>query len=461
MNRKDRRAGKSKDSHHQNNIQILFEDALQHHNAGRLVEAETLYKRILQLDLQHHPSLHQFGMIAYQAGRYDVAVQLISEAIKVRDDIPLYHFNLGKTFEALKKNEEAKICFKRALTLDAHDIKAANNLGMILFSEGRYEEARQLYDYALQLNPLYPEALTNLGLYNLLHGNLKEGFRLHESRTQIAAAPDYGFDKPPWDGHELKGKRILLHCEQGYGDNIQFIRYASAVKNKGGYVILPCFTPLVRLFETVEGIDEINQEGQDLPPYDYYASLLSLPYLLGTDVTTIPAYIPYIHVNPNLKENWQARLKDCKGMKIGVAWRGNPKHVNDHKRSIDPALFAKAFAGIDATIVILQKDCMADELRLFGNENIMNAGATIEDFADLAALMTNLDLVISVDTAICHLAGALGLKVWTLLAYVPDWRWMLERDDSPWYPSMRLFRQRISGEWQEVLAEIRQSLAPG
>lgn len=441
-------------------IASMFDDAFRRHKSGDLAGAEAGYKKILQLDPRHHPSLHYFGVIAHKVRQYDIAAQLMLESLRIYDRDPVYYLNLAKVMEAQGKRKEAEGLYNAALNADPACIDALNDLGWLAISRGQTAEAETCFNRALMIDPQHPRANTNLGMLKLLLGDFKAGFALNEWRWKVPGYDIFGLTAPIWDGGDLHGKTILLHGEQGLGDNIQFIRYAEMVKARGANVIMPCNPALVRLFRTVKGIDRIIEEGEAIPHYDCRAPFMSLPHVFSTTLEAIPAKIPYLSADPAMAAHWQERLSGLAGKKIGIVWRGNPGHTNDHNRSMPVEQMAKIFAGLQVALVVLQKDAAAAELDVLKRDHqVVNAGLDLKDFADSAALVKNLDLVVTVDTAVCHLAGALGAKTWTLLAYGPDWRWMLGRADTPWYPTMALFRQRGVDDWASVVRDAAMRLA--
>jgi hypothetical protein len=263
----------------------------------------------------------------------------------------------------------------------------------------------------------------------------------------------------------LRGRTILLYAEQGLGDMIQFVRYAPLVKEKGGTIIVAASLPVAKLFGTCPGVDQIVTENQQLPAFDVHAPMVSLPGLVGTTLATVPAAVPYLAAEPAKLEHWRERLRDTPGFKVGVTWQGNPRHKWDQHRSFSLALLER-LARIDGvTLVAIQKEPGTEQMALIrGRFTVLDVSADLVDFTDTAALMKCLDLVIPCDTAVAHLAGALGVRVWVALSAIVDWRWLLEREDSPWYPTMRLFRQQRLGEWRPVFRrmarELRRLVAP-
>jgi tetratricopeptide (TPR) repeat protein len=387
-------------------------------------------------DLRNAEGLYMRGMTAFQSGRYEEAAKLIGQAVLIKSDAPQPHYIQGLAFSKLGRLDEAAACFERALAINPNFAEADQHLAVILRKQGRLDEAAMARFVAC-----CERALTDRPAY-------------------AAKAKPGTFDAPLWDGKQLGGKTLLLHCEQGLGDSIQFIRYAALIKKNGGRVVLACPPPLVRLFSGVLGIDQIYPDGRDLPPCDCHAPVMSLPHLFKTTLDAIPGGFPYLHVDQAAHNVWRDRLASCPGLKVGVVWRGNPEHANDRNRSATAALFSQFFTHPEITAVSLQKDATDDELKTLGAIPgvFFDAGPLLKDFADTAACIAALDLVIAVDTSVCHLAGAFGKPVWTLVSFVHDWRWLTEREDTPWYPDMRLFRQPAMGDWQSVAGQVRAAL---
>jgi len=350
---------------------------------------------------------------------------------------------------------EALPMFQTALRLHPQEVETLNNLGAAHLSLGQIDEAIATYQLAIALKPQFAEAHFNLGVALLLSGDLDRGWREYAWRARSPLEPK---NKPRWDGSSLAGKTILLYPEQGMGDTIQFIRFASVLKDRGAHVLFGCPEPLIRLLQTCAGIDELLPDRAPLPPFDCYAPLLSLPGLLGVNLTTIPASVPYLSALPDLVNSWRAKLSHLKGFRVGIAWQGNPKHKGDRHRSMPLAQF-EALARIEGVqLISLQQGFGSEQIAQLNDRFAVYDPGVLVDFMDSAALMSNLDLIVTVDTAIAHLAGALGLPTWVALPRVPDWRWLLNRDDSPWYPTLRLFRQEQSGEWAPTLARIAANL---
>ena len=295
----------------------------------------------------------------------------------------------------------------------------------------------------------------------LLTGDFARGFLEYEWRWKKAdmAPARRNFPQPLWLGEgDIAGKTILLHSEQGFGDAIHFCRYAPLVAARGARVILEVRPPLVQLMGSLAGPAEIVESGDALPAFDIHCPLLSLPLAMGTRLDTVPAQVPYLSVAPDKAAEWGARLGAKTRPRIGLAWSGNVIHERDKERSIGLRNFLRLL-DIDATFVSLHKEVGADDAGVLAERSdILHFGDALADYTDTAALIAQLDLVVSVDTSVVHLAGALAKPVWILVTYVPDWRWMLEREDSPWYPTARLFRQTAAREWDSVLARVHAAL---
>ena len=291
----------------------------------------------------------------------------------------------------------------------------------------------------------------NRSLALLQVGNFEHGWREYEWRWKRKETHPRPFKQPQWDGAPLDGRSILLHMEQGFGDMLQFIRYVRLVKDKGASVVVAAPPPLVNIFGTC-GADKVVPENQDLPASDLHCPIMSLPSLFETTLTTIPANVPYLSADSSQVEQWRRRLDGLADFRVGIIWQGNPRHKLDRHRSFPLTLLEPLARINNVALVSLQKGAGAEQIPLLGERfRVLDVGADLADFTDTAAVMKCLDVVVCCDTAVAHLAGALGVRVWVALATVSDWRWLLGRDDSPWYPTMRLFRQERLGEWRPVI----------
>jgi tetratricopeptide (TPR) repeat protein len=438
----------------------LLASAAAHHQAGQFAEAEGLYRQILSREPQNSDALHLLGLLAYQAGHRDDALKLVQAAIQIRGDRADYFSHLGVILLSLGRINESIGALRRAKSLSPYDPALLTNLGMALAEGELYPEAIAAYSDAIRLNPNLPHARMNLGLAQLLTGDFAHGWDNFESRLALLPSPPSAkFSQPQWDGKPLNGRTILLQAEQGFGDTIQFIRYAPFVAARGGRVIVACQSAVHRLLAGFPAVEQFISEDES-PGFDVQSSLLSLPGLFGTDLSSIPNPSIYLKPAPELLEVWKRKLVAYSpGLKVGLAWAGSATNLNDRKRSIPLSQFQPMADLPRVMFYSLQKGpAAAQAASAPPGLNLIDLTGEISDFADTAALIANLDLVISVDTAVAHLAGAIGKQVWILLPTNPDWRWMLGRDDSPWYPTMRLFRQPETGNWPEVISRVNRSL---
>ena len=392
------------------------------------------------------------AVVLHKQGKIEDAIACYQEALSLKPDFPEALNNLGKALSAAGKMAEAIDCYRRAIELKPGYLNPLNSLGIALHDRGQFADAVTCYSEAVKFNVANPESHLNLGLALLLAGDFARGFSEYEWRllVQQKQYPQHNFQQPLWDGQDLQGKTILLCPEQGLGDAIQLIRYANLVKQKGGRVIVWCLPHLQRLFEQVAGIDQLIVNPEDAPDFQVRAQLMSLPHLLGTTLENIPANVPYLAPPPGLELN----LNQSANLKVGIVWSGNSKHSQNKVRSFPLNLLTKLLDTPGVDFYSLQKEMTADERTLFEQMPIIDLSPNLHDMADTAAAISALDLVISVDTSVAHLAGALGKPVWILLCFVPDWRWMLEREDSPWYPTARLFRQSAATDWEGVLERL-------
>jgi tetratricopeptide (TPR) repeat protein len=443
-----------------------------HFNLGNVLSAQLkfgeaieCFKRAVLLNPGYAEAFMNMGNALKSLFRYDEAKVSYQRAYTIRPTYAGAYQNLGNVLYLQESLDDAARCFRRAVEIKPDYAEAYLNLGNIHARQGKPQEALTLFAQALNVQPDYAEAHTNQGLVSLRLGNFAEGWPEYEWRWRL---PDLIRDAPAplWDGGDLDGKTILLYCEQGLGDSIQFVRYAALVKARGARVILSCPEPLMSLFETVAGIDQIIPDGARRPACDFWAPLLSLPLLFGTRIDTIPGGCPYLFVEPDRVAAWAERLRPYSGMKIGVVWAGNSRDTNamanavDRRRSIRLEQFGPLFdIAPDAHFFSLQKGAPAVQAKeLPQGFDVIDLMDTVNSFADTAALITNLDLVIGVDTSVIHVAGALGKPVWVLSRFDGCWRWMLDRDDSPWYPTLRLFRQPKAGDWASVIKDVSAAL---
>jgi tetratricopeptide (TPR) repeat protein len=336
---------------------------------------------------------------------------------------------------------------------------ALRNLAASLRALGNYEEALAAYRQAIAIAPHFAEAHRDEGLLLLLLGRFGEGWTKYEWRWRASTVGAHPIKGPRWNGELLAGRTILLQAEQGVGDTLQFLRYGPLVAQRCGNVILQLPPSMARLCgDAISAAARVVSFDEALPAFDYHAPLLSLPRIFATTLDTVPARIPYLRAPPRCAEGWQREFADIGGMRVGIAWAGNPDHENDHNRSIPFGHLLPLFAGCQARFYSLQVGERSADLRAAADLGVADLSERLTDFGETAGAIEALDLVITVDTAVAHLAGALGKPVWLLLPSVPDWRWLLVREDSPWYPDMRLFRQVRRGDWAEVVARVAHEL---
>jgi tetratricopeptide (TPR) repeat protein len=430
-------------------------------NLKRHEEALISYNRSIELKPDHAEAWSNRGVALNNLKRHEEALTSYNRAITLKPDYSEAWSNRGVTLNNLKRFEEALTSYERAIDLRPDSAEAWSNRGNALSNLRRHEEALISHDRSIELKPDYADAFWNKSLHLLRLGNFDQGWQLYEWRWQYEkfASPPRNFPKPLWLGDKpIAGKTLLLHSEQGLGDSIQFCRYAKLVQKLGARVVLEVERSLVELFTNLEGVDRVLEKGRTPPYFDYHCPLLSLPLAFKTTVTTVPDDIPDLHLDKAKREQW-GQLLSCSQDKpaIGIVWSGNPNHKNDHNRSVRLEDVCKVFSN-KFRWFSLQKDVLKEECPLLRAAGVRDHAKRLKDLSDTAGLISHLDLVISVDTSVAHLAGALGRPVWVLLPYVPDFRWMWDREDSPWYPSMRLFRQPAEGDWNTVIARVGQEL---
>ncbi|MGE0387129.1 MAG: FkbM family methyltransferase [Gammaproteobacteria bacterium] len=427
------------------------------HLGGDDAHARTELERAVALDPMLAEAWNTLGVVQQRQGELDAAARSLERALALRPDFADAHCNLASVLLARDRWEEAADRCRKALRAAPAHAAASYNLGNALRDAGRLDEALQAYDRALELDPANANARYNRGLTLLLAGRLAEGWRDYAFRFRKQDEPLPEPPQPHWDGAIRPRHTLAVHVEQGLGDAIQFLRYLPAARERVGRLVLVCPPELARLCAYgVAGIDEVSPCGAPVEA-DLHLPLLALGALFSPDLERIPRTTPYVTVDEALRERFAALLPAGPELRIGIAWAGNPAHRNDRNRSCRLEDFAPIAALPAVRLVSLQKGPAAAQIAQARLE-VMDAGALLGDLADTAALIANLDLVISVDSAVAHLAGALGKPAWVMIPPVPDWRWMLDREDSPWYPQMRLFRGREPGRWRPVLERMAQAL---
>jgi tetratricopeptide (TPR) repeat protein len=464
---------------------------------GQSEQAIPCYDAYLQLRPGDAQNWFELGLACFQAKRFDRAEQAYRRYLQAVPDSLEGHFNLGATLHDAHELEAAKqeyrhvlqldptqveayrglgnialherhysdavMHFSKALEIAPQDVELLSNLGVMLQKVGRLEEAERILREAVRVAPEHVNAHFNLGLVLLLQGNFHEGWTEYAWRHRIKGRTPVRFDQPEWDGSPLGGRTILLRAEQGFGDTFQFVRYAPLLKAMGARVVVECQPGLKRILLRTPGIDMISERpasGQPLVDFDRHAPLLELPRLFATDAQNIPTEFPYIRPEPWLVERWAARLAEDRQLRVGIVWAGRPTHEDDQNRSCSLAHFLRLASVPGITLYSLQKGSAVQALALpDAVGKVVDLDPEIDDFADTAAAITNLDLVICVDTSVAHLAGAMGKPVWVVLPFAPDWRWLAQGEHNPWYPSARLFRQEATGDWDALFDRLRDALA--
>lgn len=459
---------------------------------GNLEEARNSYARALVLKPDYGAAHTNLGIVLQQLGRFEEAAAAHERAIALMPDLAEAHNNLGVALRELGRLNEAVIAHEKALLLLPDFAEAYNNLGVARRDQGRPAEAEAYYDRALALSPDFAEALCNKGialrnrgqlkesracyqramilkpdsteplwnrcLLDLLEGNYTDGWRDYEIRHRRKESKLRKFSEPFWRGAPLHGARILLQAEQGLGDNLQFLRYVPMVQAAGGQVLLDIPPALRRLAAELPNLAALTTTGEPLGPFEWHCPLMSLPLAFGTQVDSIPARVPYLTAPEEAMRAANKLAWPDRGLRVGLVWSGNPKYSDDLIRSIPRHLIANLLEVPDVSFFSLQLGAAASQLEVSPTA-LIDLQPAITDMADTAALLQHLDLVITVDTSVAHLSGALGRPTWVLLPFVPDWRWLMDRNDSPWYPSVRLFRQPRFADWASVVEQVRNALA--
>jgi Tfp pilus assembly protein PilF len=482
-----------------------LEVALEHHRAGRLAQAEGAYREVLAADPENIDALHFLGVIAYQRGRHDQAEQLISRALLRNPSNAAACSNLGNALQAQGKHEQAVTCYRQALVLQPNYVDALVNLGTAFRAQGELDGAVTCYEKALQLKPDLPAAYNNLAialiglgrsaeaesnyvralglmpssaelrvgfsLVKLLLGDYESGLALFESRLDTDTLPRAAYGAlnerlaevrglPRWHGEPGAGRVLLVWTDQGFGDALMMMRFFPRLRDFGfSKVIVHCEEALVRVMQGAAGVDEVVSRERPSPAAraDCHLPLMSLPFAFRTRVDTIPNQVPYLTVPVELGRKWAARVAAVKSPRVGLAWAGKSDHPNDPIRSVRLEEFSRMFALPGLSFFSLQKGEAEHQIDETGLA-LTNKMRECSDLLETAAFADQMDLVISVDTAIAHLAGALGKPVWLLNRFETEWRWMLDRDDSPWYPTMKIFRQRRPSDWSEPIARVCSAL---
>jgi hypothetical protein len=436
-------------------------------NGGRLGEAEGLLTHILSAAPDTAAALHLKGIVLYRMNRHQAAAELVERAVQLAPDAAEFRRNLCPIYERVGRYEDALRIGRHALDMNQYDLQTLHNLALVHYRRLQLDDSIASARSAVALDPSAPGPHFQLAETLLLRGEFAEGWREYEWRYRIpgASPPLPPNNRPQWDGTPLVGERLLLVADQGFGDVIQFSRYIPWVCERCPDVVVaadPVMHPLIRqVSPSLQLVDRWDR----CPPFAAYCPLSGLPRLHGTTLETIPGGVPYLPGDPARTVNWRARMDDLLPpdiRRIGIVWAGRPTHSNDSNRSATLAAFGP-LAELDATALIsLQKGPGQAAIGgYFGQAPLVNLGAEIADFLDTIAIIEGLDLLVTVDTAVAHLAGAMGKPVWVMLPFAPDWRWLLDRGDSPWYPTARLFRQSLAGDWGSAMRQVVEALSSG
>jgi Tfp pilus assembly protein PilF len=444
---------------------------------GRAAESEPIYRRAQQIKPDDFRILTNLGLALYNQDRIDEAGECFRQAIDSRPDTFDAVMNLGIVLSDQGKFDEAMDWLIRAHQLQPDSADALQNLGMNLARQGKWHEAIDKYEQALRIRPDFAEVRRNLAVALLTVGDYERGWPEHEWRLNCSSYAGCRINRTFWNGDDFRDRTLMLHGEQGFGDTLQFLRFVPMVKRRGGQVVVRCLTKLIRLVATCAGVDLAFDGSSYQPDCHIHAPLLSLPAILGTTLATLPSQVPYLATDAVLVEHWRRALARAIGMegagesslnpptkpfRIGIVWQGNPGHRLDRWRSFPLAQFAPLAEVPGVRLISLQTDDGLDQIASEAGRLrlpiVELSGRRGRDFTETAAIMTQLDLVIAPDTAVAHLAGALGVPVWVAISSVGDWRWLVDRDDSPWYPTMRLFRQTTLGDWDGVFRRMTEAL---
>ena len=464
-------------------------------NSGLLTDAIDACRKAILLKPDLAEAHYNLGVALEKNGDIDQSILAYQQAVTFKPDAAEFHSNLGNMLREKKRFDESIAAQQRAIALNPGFFKAYLGLGNAFRGKGDPDAAIAAYQQAIALNPNYGHAYCNLGAVYveldqldaaiaahqkaiellphrgeshavlshslLLLGRFEQGWEEYEWRGIAEDLPPRrSFHEPKWEGSPLEGKTILIHAEQGLGDTLQFVRYLPMVLQMGGKVIFECQPELIRLLGSITHGCQVIELNKALPPFDVQSFLLGLPRIFRTRLDSIPRQVPYLAADPDDIKVWQKRLEgNVTRLKVGLVWAGNPSHSDDRNRSIAVSRFAPLANVPNVDFISLQKGSAAPQaIDPDLGFSLLDLTPNLKDMADTAALISNLDLVIGVDTAMVHLAGALGKPVWVLLPFSPDWRWMLDRNDSPWYPTMRLFRQPVRKDWDSVIQQIAQAL---
>ena len=445
----------------------LLAQTWQVHQQGNAAQAEKVYRSVVQREPKRVNAWCYLGIALHDLRQYAQSVEAYERALSLQPNFPIALNNMGNSLRYLGRVEEADSAFQKALDLTPDYFNAYRNRGTLHAWTGRVDLAFKYYHQAMLLNPADAELHRNLGVIHLYQGSFKEGWREYDYRWKCADAIQHSYRQPKWRGESLEGKTVLLYCEQGLGDTIHFVRFAKTMKGLGAKTIVHVQPPLLALLQGCQGIDCLIPNSLRIDqPFDFHCSLLDVAAVLQIDDTNIPNEVPYIGIQKHLLDYWRGvltrELPPAK-LRVGLVWQGNPDHQADMFRSV-PLGALTPLAGIEGIqLISLQRGAGTEQLKLWKGSKIIycmpeNIDQTSGAFMDTSAILQCLDVVVTSDTSMAHLAGALARPTCVMLGYTPDWRWLQNRLDSPWYPTCKLFRQPTVGDWTTVVKEIAETL---
>jgi tetratricopeptide (TPR) repeat protein len=424
--------------------------------AGFLDKAVAHLQKVAELTPDDAVAQFRLGVVLLEHEKPDDAINCLQIATILKTDFAEAHINLGIALKQVGRLQEAQQALRAGLALQPRDAGTHYMLGNVLKDMGKVNDAAASFETAVALDPTHAGAQWNLALAYLSRADFVQGWKTYGWYTKIKGAVAPPFTQPSWDGGDLSGKTLLLYEEHGYGDTFQFVRYAREIRKRAGRVIVYCRPEIARLLAGTPGVDDVITTGQTPPAFDYQAAFFSLPQIMKVDLATIPRDVPYLTAPAALVEAWRGSDVIRPGRNAGIVWRGNKWTDARRVMTAEQAMRLCAMPGFNW--VSLQIGAEPAERTLLSASNVKDAGALVSDWADTAALISSLDMVVTVDTAVAHLAGALGKPVWIMLPFVADWRWLIERTDSPWYPTARLFRQPKADDWDAVIAAVAAAL---
>ncbi|MDR3627622.1 MAG: tetratricopeptide repeat protein [Ignavibacteriaceae bacterium] len=429
--------------------------------SGNFKEAEENYKNALHINPSSFESHYNLGILLYEQGKIKEAIDSFRKSIEIKQDLYLAYYNLGNIYREINEFDLSVECYEKAISFKNDFDNAYYNLGVVSEKKRDFGKAFECYEKSTLYNPENLNAQWNLALLYLQIGNYQKGLAKYEIRKKRDKSAKIIFTRPELKTEPVNNKKVFVYSEQGLGDSIQFVRYLKKLKNSGAYVIFECKPRLYELFKCVDGIDELvpeNNYNRSNIDYDYYVSLLSLPLYFNTSLKTIPAEVPYLKINQDKVKEWAGKIKKGQNFNIGIAWSGASANITGKDRSCLLSDFSQLSSLEGIKLYSLQEKLTYEERINSKYQVISFENFDSVPFIDTSAVIENLDLVISVDTSVAHLAGALGRPVWVLLPYHSDWRWLLNKQDSSWYPTMKLFRQSKPGEWGEVFSTVANEL---